>query len=285
MSGMTPRVVIDDLAQLQQTFATAFEAQAREVIARRGKFIVALPGGSVAPAFFPALATRAIDWTRVECFWIDERAVPPDHPDSNFALASRLLLVPARVPPGRIHRMHGELPDLDQAARRAADELKSIAGDPPHLDLALAGAGEDGHVASIFPSVSAGLSADLSAGLSADLSADLSAEARSAKVEARSAKVEARSAKVEARSAKADSVFAVYDSPKPPARRLTLALSVLAGAGLVVVAAFGASKAAVMRRALDESDRSTPVARLLRSASSSLVLLDRAAGAGGSRVP
>ena len=267
---MTPRVVIDDLAQLQQTFATAFEAQAREVIARRGKFIVALPGGSVAPAFFPALATRAIDWTRVECFWIDERAVPPDHPDSNFALASRLLLVPARVPPGRIHRMHGELPDLDQAARRAADELKSIAGDPPHLDLALAGAGEDGHVASIFPSVSAGLSADLSADLSA---------------EARSAKVEARSAKVEARSAKADSVFAVYDSPKPPARRLTLALSVLAGAGLVVVAAFGASKAAVMRRALDESDRSTPVARLLRSASSSLVLLDRAAGAGGSRVP
>ena len=110
----------------------------------------ALPGGSVASAFFPTLAALAVDWTRIEMFWIDERAVPPDHPDSNYGLASRLLLVPARVPPARIHRMHGELPDLEQAARRAADELKSIAGDPPHLDLALVGVGEDGHVASIF---------------------------------------------------------------------------------------------------------------------------------------
>ena len=51
---------------------------------RAGRFIVALPGGSVAPAFFPALAEIAIDWTRIEVFWIDERAVPPDHPDSNY---------------------------------------------------------------------------------------------------------------------------------------------------------------------------------------------------------
>ncbi len=87
--------------------------------------------------FFPSLATLAVDWTRVDFFWIDERAVPPDHPDSNYWLASRLLLVPARVPVARIHRMHGELPELDQAARRAADELRSIAGDPPLLDLVL----------------------------------------------------------------------------------------------------------------------------------------------------
>lgn len=232
---MTPRIVVGDLSELQLTFANEFEAQAREVIARHGKFIVALSGGSVAPAFFPALASRAIDWTRVEFFWIDERAVPPDHPDSNFALASRLLLVPARVPPERIHRMHGELPDLDQAARRASDELKSIAGDPPHLDLALAGVGEDGHVASIFIG---------GTGLQPCPTP----------------------------------VIAIYDSPKPPARRLTLALSVLAGASLVVVAALGASKAAVMRGALDHSDAATPVAELLRRASSPLVLLDRDAG-------
>ena len=81
---------------------------------------MALPGGSVASAFFPKLAALAVDWTRIEIFWIDERAVPPDHPDSNFALASKLLLVPARVPGARIHRMYGELPDLEQAARRAS---------------------------------------------------------------------------------------------------------------------------------------------------------------------
>jgi 6-phosphogluconolactonase len=242
---MKPRVFVDDLSQLRLTFAKEFETQAMEVIARREKCIIALPGGSVASAFFPILATLAVDWTRIEVFWIDERAVPPDHPDSNVGLASRLLLGPARVPSARVHRMHGELPDLDQAARRATDELKSIAGDPPHVDLAIVGVGDDGHVASIFPS---------RPGARPDSSANT-------------------------RGTKADQpVIAVYDSPKPPARRLTLTLSVLANAGLVIVAAFGASKAQAMRGALDQSDTATPVAELLRRAPSSLVLLDRAAG-------
>jgi 6-phosphogluconolactonase len=110
--------------------------------------------------------------------------------------------------------------------------LKSIAGDPPHLDLALVGVGEDGHVASIFKN----------------------------------------------RAAHHDPVEPVYDAPKPPARRLTLTLPVLAGAGLVVVAAFGSSKADVMRAALSRSDAVTPIAELLRRADSPLVLLDPDAG-------
>jgi 6-phosphogluconolactonase len=256
LEAMKPRVFVGDLPQLRVTFAKEFETQAKGVIARREKCIIALPGGSVASAFFPTLATLAVDWTRMEVFWIDERAVPPDHPDSNVGLASRLLLVPARVPPARIHRMHGELPDLDQAARRATDELKSIAGDPPHVDLAIVGVGDDGHVASIFPS---------RLGARADSSADLPTEARGAKVGASGAKVD-------------QPVIAVYDSPKPPARRLTLTLAVLANAGLVIVAAFGASKAEAMRGALDQSNAATPVAELLRRAPSSLVLLDREAG-------
>jgi 6-phosphogluconolactonase/glucosamine-6-phosphate isomerase/deaminase len=56
-----------------------------------------------------------------------------------------------------------------------------------------------------------------------------------------------------------------------------MTLPVLADAGIVVVAAFGASKAEAMRDAIGQHDRS-PVARLLRDASSSLVLLDREAG-------
>jgi 6-phosphogluconolactonase len=239
------RVFVDDLSQLRLTFAKEFETHAMEVIARREKCIIALPGGSVASAFFPVLATLAVDWTRIEVFWIDERAVPPDHPDSNVGLATRLLLVPARVPPERIHRMHGELPDLEQAARRATDELRSIAGDPPHVDLAIVGVGDDGHVASLFPG-------------RPDARGDSSAGTRSAKAE--------------------QPVIAVYDAPKPPARRLTLTLSVLANAGLVIVAAFGTSKAHAMQGALDAGGAVTPVAELLRRAPSSLVLLDRAAG-------
>ena len=243
--GVKPRVVIDDLTRLLETFAKEFETQAAEVIARREKFIVALPGGSVASAFLPTLAALAVDWTRIEIFWIDERAVPPDHPDSNAGLASRLLLVPARVPSRRIHRMQGELPDLDQAARRATDELKSIAGDPPHLDLAIVGVGDDGHVASIFPR-------------RPRTGTDVSIDAHSARAE--------------------QPVIAVYDSPKPPPRRLTLTLSVLANASVVIVAAFGASKAEAISGALHGKDPSVPIAELLRRASSSLVLLDRDAG-------
>lgn len=237
---MTARVIVGDIPRLQQTLAQEFEARAAEVIARRGKCIVALSGGSIAPAFFPTLAGLPVDWTRIEFFWADERAVPPDDPESNYALASRLLLTPARVPAERIHRMPGELPDLDSAARRAADELISVAGDPPQLDLAVLGVGPDGHIASIFPT---------------------------------DEQVRRAGSAPETRP-----VIAIYDSPKPPARRLTLTLSVLADAGLVIVAALGESKSDVMRAALHESDAATPVAELLRRARSSLVLLDRDAG-------
>ena len=148
------RVVTDDVGVLQRAFAAEFTEKAAEIIARRGRFVVALPGGSVATTFLPVLAGLAVDWAHIDLFWIDERAVPPDHPDSNYGIASRLLLAPARVPLARIHRMQGELPELEQAARRASDELRSVAGDPPRLDLALVGVGADGHVASIFGGVS-----------------------------------------------------------------------------------------------------------------------------------
>jgi 6-phosphogluconolactonase len=148
---MTPRVQVGGLDEIQRAAVSVFERAAHEAVATRGRFITALPGGSVAQMLFPPIATSDVDWLRTDIFWIDERAVPPDHADSNYAIASRLLLGPARVPDARVHRLHGELPDLAQAARRDADELKAIAGDPPRLDLALVGIGEDGHVASIFP--------------------------------------------------------------------------------------------------------------------------------------
>ena len=238
---MQEPLLTGDLAELQRIVAKEFETRAADAMARRGKFVIALPGGSVAPAFFPTLAAAAIDWSRTDVFWIDERAVPPDHPDSNYALASRLLLTPARVPVERIHRMQGELPDLGEAASRAADELKSIAGYPPQLDLVIVGVGVDGHIASIF------------------------------NVERRWVGMSLAAAKREI-----PLVIPVYKSPKPPPRRLTMAFPVIANADLVLIIALGSEKAPVMRAALDGSG-TTPVAELLRFARSPLVLLDRAA--------
>ncbi len=79
-----PTVVVDDIPALQQVLSNEFLSRSADAITRRGRFVLALPGGSVASTFFPGLGRLAIDWSRVDLFWIDERAVPPDHPDSNY---------------------------------------------------------------------------------------------------------------------------------------------------------------------------------------------------------
>ena len=125
------------------------EALAAEAIASRGRFAVALPGGSVATTCFPRLAQATLDWSRTEVFFADERAVPPDHPESNYGIAYRLLLssVPVRV--DRVHRMAGEQALL-AAAGRYEEALVGALGTPPVLDLVILGVGEDGHVGSLF---------------------------------------------------------------------------------------------------------------------------------------
>jgi 6-phosphogluconolactonase len=82
----------------------------------------------------------------VHVFWGDERHVRPDHPDSNFGMASRTLLSRVPIPPAQIHRIEGELPDAHEAARRYEAGLRDRT-----FDVALLGIGEDAHIASIFP--------------------------------------------------------------------------------------------------------------------------------------
>jgi 6-phosphogluconolactonase len=90
----------------------------------------------------------------IHFFWADERCVPPDHPDSNYAVALQHLLAPLGIPASRIHRVRGEA-DPVLAAREAEAELwrwaTDSSGNLPVLDLVLLGMGEDGHVASLFP--------------------------------------------------------------------------------------------------------------------------------------
>jgi 6-phosphogluconolactonase len=148
---MTPEVVVDAPEGLARAFAELFAAEARAAIAARGRFSCALPGGSVAETFFPALALSPVAWEKVDLFWGDERAVPPGDPGSNFGLAKRLLLDRVHAPVGRIHRIVGEGGDLDAAARASEDELVRTLGTPPRLDLVVLGLGPEGHVCSLFP--------------------------------------------------------------------------------------------------------------------------------------
>jgi 6-phosphogluconolactonase len=147
---MPVETLVDKADFLAEILAGRFEAAARPAIASRGRFTVALPGGSVAQSFFPRLARLPLDWSKVDFFWGDERAVPPSHPDSNYALARTLWLEPATVPAERIHRMKAEAADLAKAAADYTLALERAAGSPPRLDLVLLGAGPDGHVCSLF---------------------------------------------------------------------------------------------------------------------------------------
>jgi len=133
---------------------------AREAIAQRGRFCVALSGGSTPRRMYEILSEAPrwaqIDWRRVEFFWGDERAVPPEHPDSNYGIATTVLLRKLGVAADRVHRIRGELPDVEEAAALYQDELARVfatpvEGLPPIFDLILLGMGADGHTASLFP--------------------------------------------------------------------------------------------------------------------------------------
>ncbi len=127
---------------------------AQEAIATRGRFTIALAGGSTPKATYGLLAQHpyraAVDWTRVHIYFGDERCVPPSDPQSNFRMASDALLDHVPIPRGQIHRMRGE-DDPTQAAVSYANEMTRELGEMPVFDCVLLGMGPDGHTASLFP--------------------------------------------------------------------------------------------------------------------------------------
>ena len=125
-----------------------------EALEGTGRATLAVSGGSTPRLLFDSLAGAGLPWGRIHVFWTDERAVPPDHPQSNYRLAMEHLLGPAGVPPAQAHRMAGELPP-EEAARLYTGELRGFFGLSPGalpcFDAVHLGMGADGHTASLFP--------------------------------------------------------------------------------------------------------------------------------------
>lgn len=142
-----------DAASLARNAAEDIRSIASATIAQRGRFRIALAGGSTPRVLYPHLVT-GVDWTRTDVFFGDERAVPPDDPQSNYRMARETLLEPARIPAAQIFRWRAESADLDAAAREYEQALRAR-GAPPWIDLALLGLGADGHTASLFPGTTA----------------------------------------------------------------------------------------------------------------------------------
>ncbi len=150
--------VLPDVEAVAAATADRLVAAGRNAIRRRGRFILGLSGGSTPLAVCPLLVVpprvRMLDWSKVEFFFGDERAVPPDDPESNYNTARLAMLdyLP-RVRMEQVHRMPCDLEDLDAGARLYERELRRvIGGDPiPVFDLIWLGMGPDGHTASLFP--------------------------------------------------------------------------------------------------------------------------------------
>jgi 6-phosphogluconolactonase len=124
---------------------------ANQSIQNHGFFSLALSGGKTPQILFQKLAEKQMSWEKVHLFWVDERCVPPDHPDSNYDLTARVLLNHIDISWQNIHRIPGELPS-ERAAALYELELHRFFGEQmPVFDLILLGLGTDGHTASLFP--------------------------------------------------------------------------------------------------------------------------------------
>lgn len=150
--------------QILPTSPDLFHAAAEEfvrigkaAIAARGRFTVALSGGSTPKSLYSLLAAKyaAFDWARTFLFLGDERHVPPDHPDSNYRMVNEALLSKISIPAENVFRVKTEDRDADAAALEYENELRRFfalqSGEFPRFNLILLGLGPDGHTASLFP--------------------------------------------------------------------------------------------------------------------------------------
>jgi 6-phosphogluconolactonase len=126
--------VCADPATLAETAAHLIVDAATAAVRERGRFLFCLAGGETPRETYKHLALPAfserVRWDRTWIFFGDERAVPPDHPESNYRMAYETLLSKVPVPENQVFRMRGEL---------------------PRFDVVLLGLGIDGHTASLFP--------------------------------------------------------------------------------------------------------------------------------------
>jgi 6-phosphogluconolactonase len=146
--------VFSSVSELYQAAALDFKTRANQAIAARGRFCVALAGGSTPKGVYAALAQLGgVPWANIQLFWGDERCVPPDHLDSNFGMARATLLDHISIPHENIHRIKGEL-GATAATLEYQAQLEIMFDGLPVFDLIHLGLGNDGHTASLFPNQS-----------------------------------------------------------------------------------------------------------------------------------
>ncbi|URN15686.1 MULTISPECIES: 6-phosphogluconolactonase [Streptomyces] len=242
-------IVHRDKDLMAQAAAARLVTRLADAQAARGSASAVLTGGRNGNALLAALAASpardAVDWSRVDLWWGDERFLPEGDPDRNVTQARAALLDGLPLDPARVHPMpasdgpHGA--DADAAAAAYAAELAAAAGveddgPVPRFDVLLLGVGPDTHVASLFP--------------------------------------EHPSVRETERT-----VVGVHDAPKPPPTRISLTLPAIRSAREVWLLAAGEDKARAAAVALSGAGEVQAPAAGARGRERTLWLLDAAAAA------
>ena len=243
---MTVDVVVHaDPQLLAEAAAARLIVKLIDAQAARGEAALVLTGGRIASAIYRAIASNpardAVDWSKADIWWGDERFLPSGDPDRNETQARAALLDMLALDPARVHPMPAsdgpEGSDPELAAARYAQALARAAAPGsaqlPHFDVLLLGVGEDGHVASVFPEH------------------PVAYETRP--------------------------VSAVRGSPKPPPIRITMTLPTINTAEEVWLMAAGADKAKAAGMALAGAGAVQLPAAGVRGVERTVWLLDRAA--------
>lgn len=153
-------IVEPESSALARRAAQHFVEVTEQAVAKRGRARIAVSGGSTPKAAFQLLADPAqpwlkrMPWDKLDLYWVDERTVPPDHPESNYRMTREAMLDYVPLKPEQVHRMEGEL-EPQVAASRYESLLRNTfrleGAETPRFDLIGLGMGDDGHTASLFP--------------------------------------------------------------------------------------------------------------------------------------
>ena len=231
-------IIVENPERLAQGAAELFCREAQAGVRRKGRFSVALSGGSTPRAAHRLLAREPyvdrVPWQDTHIFWVDERMLPFTHVESNFGAAQKDFLGQVPIPPGQIHPMPAEAEPND-AGRQYRRELENYFGlserGYPCFDLIFLGLGEDGHTASLFP------------------------EAH--------------------RADKEKKWVLTVKGGHPDVLRLTLSYRVLNRARVVVFLVSGRKKGVVVQRVLERGEKQLPAAKILPKNGALLWLLDK----------
>ncbi len=252
MSGAvsTPQVVVHrDKELMAEAAAARLITKVVDAQAARGAASVVLTGGRNGNGLLAALAAApardAVDWTRLDLWWGDERFLPAGDPERNATQARAALLDAVPVDPARVHEMPAAQAafgaDADAAAAAYARELAAAArpedhGPVPAFDVLLLGVGPDTHVASLFPELPGVRETERT-------------------------------------------VVGVHGAPKPPPTRISLTLPAIRAAREVWLLAAGEDKARAAAMALSGAGEIQAPAAGAQGRRRTLWLLDRPAAA------